>query len=80
MADDLIKSAGICAANSSCLKDYLRFYKVPVYLESSLKEIKDNGRAKTTDIDNERIAWSKIKNKKNKIYKFLHLYWLRGKK
>lgn len=43
MADDLIKSAGICAANSSCLKDYLRFYKVPVYLESSLKEIKDNG-------------------------------------
>lgn len=39
-----------------------------------------NGRAKTTDIDNERIAWSKIKNKKNKIYKFLHLYWLRGKK
>ena len=30
-------------ANSSCLKDYLRFYKVPVYLESSLKEIKDNG-------------------------------------
>ena len=43
MADELIKSAGICAANSSCLKDYLRFYKVPVYLESSLKEIKDNG-------------------------------------
>ncbi len=42
MADDLIKALGICAANSSCLRDLLRYYKVPVYLESTLKEIYDN--------------------------------------
>lgn len=41
MTEDLIKVLGVCAANSECLRDYLRYYKVPVYLESTLKEIKD---------------------------------------
>lgn len=58
MADDLIKALGICAANSGCLRDLLRYYKVPVYLESTLKEIHDNkvviqtpGGEKTLDCD-----------------------------
>lgn len=42
MNDDLIKAVGVCAANSSCLKDLLRYHKVPVYLESSLREIKED--------------------------------------
>lgn len=42
MTDDLIKALGICAANSGCLRDLLRYYKVPVYLESTLREICDN--------------------------------------
>ena len=41
MTDNLIKAAGICAANSGCLRDLIRYYKIPVYLESSLKEIKN---------------------------------------
>ena len=40
MTEDLVKAAGICAANSTCLRDLLRFHKVPVHLESTLKEIK----------------------------------------
>ncbi len=42
MTDDLVKAVGICAANSECLRDLMRYYKVPTYLESSLKEIKDH--------------------------------------
>jgi 2-enoate reductase len=32
---------GICLANSSYLRDYFNWKKVPVYLESSVAEIKD---------------------------------------
>lgn len=39
MACDVITSKGICMANSQCLRDLLRFYKVHVYLESTLKEV-----------------------------------------
>ena len=41
MTDDLVKAGGICAANSTCLRDLLRFHKAAVHLESTLKEIKD---------------------------------------
>lgn len=39
METDLIKSLGVCAANSSCLRDYIRYHKIPVYLQSTVKEI-----------------------------------------
>lgn len=39
MAKDVITASGICMANSQMLRDLLRYYKVPVYLESSVKEI-----------------------------------------
>lgn len=42
MTDELVKAKGICAANSECLRDLIRYYKVKTYLESSLKEIKEN--------------------------------------
>lgn len=41
MTDELVKTIGIFAANSSCLRDLIRYHQIPVYLESSLKEIQD---------------------------------------
>ena len=39
--DDLMAVPGICLANTSYLRDYFNWKKVPVYLESSVAEIKD---------------------------------------
>ena len=39
--NDLIAVKGVCLANSSYLRDFFETNKVPVYLESSVKEIKD---------------------------------------
>lgn len=41
MKDDLIAVTGVSLANSSYLRDFFKTNKVPVYLETSLKEIKD---------------------------------------
>lgn len=38
--DDLIIGTGISMANFHFLKDALAFYKVPVYLESSVEEVR----------------------------------------
>ena len=42
MAKDVITAPSICMANSQMLRDLLRYYKVDVYLESTVKEIGDN--------------------------------------
>ena len=42
MQDDLITTKGVCLANTSYLRDFFKTYKVPVYLETSLCEIKEN--------------------------------------
>ena len=39
--DDLMAVQGICLANSSYLRDYLKYKNTPVYLESTVKEIKN---------------------------------------
>ena len=41
MKDDLIAVKGVCLANSSFLRDFFNANKVPVHLETGLKEIKD---------------------------------------
>ncbi|MBR0295140.1 MAG: FAD-dependent oxidoreductase [Bacilli bacterium] len=41
MKDDLIAQKGVCLANSSYLREYFAYKKVPVYLETKLKEVKD---------------------------------------
>ncbi len=41
MMDDLIVTPGICLANTSFLRDFFEANKVPVYLETGVKEIKD---------------------------------------
>jgi len=39
--DDLIVTPGICLANTSYLRDCFKTNKVPVHLETGVKEIKD---------------------------------------
>lgn len=60
-ANDLIVAKGTCLANSSFLRDMLRFKKVPIYLEHSISEIGDGyvmvkpnngGEAFRVDCDN----------------------------
>ena len=41
MKDDLVSQPGVCLANSSYLREYFAWKKVPVYLECKLKEVKD---------------------------------------
>lgn len=41
MKDDLISQKGVCLANSSYLREWFALHKVPVYLETTLKAVKD---------------------------------------
>ena len=41
MKDDLVPQKGVCLANSSYLREYFAYKKVPVYLESKLAEVKE---------------------------------------
>ena len=41
MQEDLITTKGICLANTSFLRDFFEANKVPVHLETGVKEIKD---------------------------------------
>ena len=43
MKNDLIAVKGVCLANSSFLREMLAFKKTPVYLETTLVEIKEDG-------------------------------------
>ncbi len=43
MAKDLITAPGTCLANSSFLRDALAYRKVPVFLNSTITEIRDDG-------------------------------------
>ena len=42
MQDDLVTTPGICLANTSYLRDFFEANKVPVYLETGVREIKDS--------------------------------------
>lgn len=48
MKDDLVSQTGVCLANSSYLREWFALNKVLVYLETTLKEIK-NGAVLCTD-------------------------------
>ncbi len=41
MKEDLIAQKGVCLANSSYLREYFEYKKVPVYLSTKLAEVKD---------------------------------------
>ena len=42
MKNDLIAAKGVCLANSSYLREWFAWKKVPVYLETTLQEVKDD--------------------------------------
>ena len=42
MKDGLIAQTGVCLANSSYLREWFELNKVPVYLNTALKEVKDD--------------------------------------
>ncbi len=41
MKDDLVSQTGVCLANSSYLREYFALHEVPVYLNTTLKEVRD---------------------------------------
>ena len=43
MKNDLIAAKGVCLANSSFLREMLAFQKTPVYLETTVLEIRKDG-------------------------------------
>lgn len=43
MKNDLIAVAGVCLANSSYLRDFFKLHQVPVYLETSVDSITEDG-------------------------------------
>ena len=42
MKNDLIAQTGVCLANSSYLREWFALHEVPVYLETALKEVRDD--------------------------------------
>ncbi len=43
MKDDLVSQKGVCLANSSYLREWFALNKIPVYLETALKEVREDG-------------------------------------
>ena len=42
MKDDLVSQKGVCLANSSYLREWFALNKIPVYLETTLLEVREN--------------------------------------
>ena len=42
MKDDLVSQKGVCLANSSFLREWFALHEVPVYLETTLAEVREN--------------------------------------
>ena len=55
MKDDLISQTGVCLANSSYLREWFALHKVPVYLETALKEVRD-GEIVCTEKDGQELT------------------------
>ena len=55
MKDDLIAQKGVCLANSSYLREYFAYKKVPVYLSTKLKEVKDGSIIVASEKGDEEI-------------------------
>ncbi len=58
--NDLIAQTGVCLANSSYLREWFDLNKVDVYLNTSLKEVKDDCIICTKDSEEIRIACDSV--------------------
>ena len=54
MKDDLVSQTGVCLANSSYLREWFAYNKVPVYLETTLREVRE-GSILCTDKDGKEL-------------------------
>ncbi len=54
MKDDLVSQKGVCLANSSYLREWFALHEIPVYLETTLKEVQD-GKILCVNKDKETI-------------------------
>ncbi|NCC68981.1 MAG: FAD-binding protein, partial [Clostridia bacterium] len=61
-APDLVAAQATCLANTSFLRDAMEYHKVPVYLESTITDIRDNGvtvkgkDGKTLDLECDNVV------------------------
>ena len=53
MKDDLVSQKGVCLSNSSYLREWFALNKVPVYLETTLKQVNDGSITCITKDDND---------------------------
>ena len=60
MKDDLVSQKGVCLANSSYLREWFALNKVPVYLETALKEVKDGSIVCSTKDGDIEIACDSV--------------------
>lgn len=60
MKDDLVKQSGVCMANSQYLRDFFAWKKVPVYLSSKLKEVKDGSIVMDTPEGEKEVACDSV--------------------
>ena len=60
MKDDLVKQTGICMANSQYLRDFFAWKKIPVYLSSKLKEVKDGSIVMDTPEGEKEVACDSV--------------------
>ena len=81
-AADLVAAQATCLANTSFLRDAMEYHKVPVYLESTVTEIRDKGvtvrgkDGKTFDLECDAVVNgigfvptpAKGENKKSPVY------------
>ncbi|MBR5409791.1 MAG: FAD-dependent oxidoreductase [Clostridia bacterium] len=56
MKNDLIAQTGVCLANSSYLREWFALHEVPVYLNTTLQEVKDGGIVVKRDGETLEIA------------------------
>ena len=60
MKDDLVAQKGVCLANSSYLREYFAYKKVPVYLNTTLKEVKEKSIVVTNEKGEEEIKCDSV--------------------
>ena len=60
MKDDLVSQTGVCLANSSYLREYFAYKKVPVNLETKLEEVLDDGIVVSTKEGKKTISCDSV--------------------
>ncbi len=60
MKDDLVSQKGVCLANSSYLREWFALHRIPVYLETMLREVREGSIVCTKDSGKVEIACDSV--------------------